>query len=121
MLILLSFDRAKKAIERPSGDQNGHVAPSVPIRGLGSRVSRARIQSAYPEHQSSIAGSGERQLASVGKNSERFEATVFRRKNGKPQDGGSTCRCRRSQLQKFRHISAFGNEIRTESARPSSS
>src|ERR1700722_14458989 len=42
--IILSFPSAKNPRERPSGDQNGNVAPSVPASFLGAFESRGSTQ-----------------------------------------------------------------------------
>ena len=42
--ILFNLPSAKNASERPSGDQNGDAAPSVPFRGRASRSVIARTQ-----------------------------------------------------------------------------
>ena len=39
---------AKKPTERPSGDQNGYVAPSVPPSGLAAEAPRSRSHSPTP-------------------------------------------------------------------------
>ena len=44
MSILLSASCAKKAMERPSGDQNGYEAPSVPCKSRDVSVSSGRTQ-----------------------------------------------------------------------------
>src|SRR5262245_13164593 len=41
--IFFSFPCAKNPTYEPSGDQNGYVAPSVPINARDSRLSNARI------------------------------------------------------------------------------
>src|SRR5262245_40754762 len=41
---VLSFCEAKKPMDRLSGDQNGNIAPSVPVRACGTSVSSCFTQ-----------------------------------------------------------------------------